>query len=434
MDKLRFVWKKILRFLILLVPNKKYRRELRVRYVYGFNPSKLEIINDNYKKNLVRIKEKVRTEKIKVGFLVSENQKWNCQSVYDAMVASKEFEPVVLITKVHSKHEDFGKFYTSVNENYEYFKSRGMNVEYAYNIETKEYLGLDKFGIDILFYQQPWGIAPKQNIPVTSEFVLSCYVPYFVPIVDSPIEYDSIFHKTLWHQYSINDLVCDEYKKNSKYPLDNYRVVGHPKFDTYLANEEIKNEGYVIYAPHHSFAPSHLNFATFKWNGKFILEYAKSHPEFKFVFKPHPQLKTRMIVRKIMSEKEVDNYFEEWKKIAVFCNDADYHDLFKKSRLMITDCCSFLGEYFPTRKPVINLRNKNSSKFNPFGKAITDCYYKIYDLKTLKSTIKMLLEDNQDPMREQRLKRLEELDIVNTSTASRILNVIKKEILENENE
>ena len=82
------------------------------------------------------------------------------------------------------------------------------------------------------------------------------------------------------------------------------------RFMPYLTNDDVKNEGYIIYAPHHSFAPSHLNFATFKWNGKYILEYAKSHPEFKFVFKPHPQLKTRMIKRHIMSEKEVDNYFE----------------------------------------------------------------------------------------------------------------------------
>ena len=40
-----------------------------------------------------------------------------------------------------------------------------------------------------------------------------------------------------------------------------------------------------------------------------------------------------MIKRHIMSEKEVDNYFEEWKKIAVFCDDADYYDLFKKSKV-----------------------------------------------------------------------------------------------------
>lgn len=431
MNSSKSLWKRILGFLILLIPNKKYRRELRTRFVYGFDISKLEAINNNYKKNIIRIREKIKTEKIKVGFLVSENQKWNCQSVYDEMVASSEFDPVILITKVHSKHDDFGKFYTSVNENYEYFKSRGMNVEYAYSTETKEYIGLDQFGIDILFYQQPWGIVPVQNMRVTSEFALSCYVPYFVPINDSPIDYDLIFHKMLWHQYSINELVCNQYKKNSKHPMNSYRVVGHPKFDTYLSNEEIKNEGYIIYAPHHSFAPSHLNFATFKWNGKYILEYAKSHPEFKFVFKPHPQLKTRMIVRKIMTEKEVDNYFEEWKKIAIYCNDANYFDLFKKSKLMITDCSSFLAEYFPTKNPVINLKNKNSVKFNPFGKAITDCYYKIYDLETLKSTMKMLLEDNQDPMKEQRLKCLENLNIVNTSTASRILNIIKEEILEN---
>lgn len=429
MEKSKSFRAKLLGFLILFIPNKKLRRDLRNCYVYGSDDTQFEVINNNYKKNIERIRVKKKTEKIKVGFLVSENQKWNCQSVYDKMAESDEFEPLVLITKVYSdKHDDFGKFYTSVTENYEYFKSRGMNVEYAYNLEKNEYIGLDNFGIDILFYQQPWAIAPSQNMPVTSEFALSCYVTYGVPMICSPTDYDLNFYKMLWHQYAINEMVSDYYKKCSLKPLDNYKIVGHPKFDSYLINDDVKNEGYIIYAPHHSFAPSHLNFATFKWNGKYILEYAKSHPEFKFVFKPHPQLKTRMIKRHIMSEKEVDNYFEEWKKIAVFCDDADYYDLFKKSRLMITDCSSFLGEYFPTKNPVINLKNKNSVKLNPFGEAITDTYYKVYDLKTLKSTMKMLLEDNLDPMREQRIQRLQELNIINSSTADRILSVIKEEL------
>ena len=417
---------RILGFLVLLVPNKKLRRELRNRYVKGFDDAQFEIIFKNYEKNIVRIKEKSKTEKIKVGFLVSENQKWNCQSVYEEMAKSSDFEPVVLITKVYSeKHDDFGKFYTSVQENYEFFKNRGMNVEYAYDIEKKEYLGLDTFGVDIVFYQQPWAIAPNQDMPITSEFALSCYVPYGVAVVSSLTDYDLNFYRMLWQQYSVNNLVCEHFKKMSFHRLENYKVVGHPKFDEYLRQDDVKNEGYIIYAPHHSFAPSHLNFATFKWNGKYILEYAKSHPELKFVFKPHPQLKTRMIIRKIMSEKEVDNYFEEWKKIAVFCNDADYYDLFKKSRMMITDCSSFLGEYFPTKNPVINLKNKNSVKFNPFGQKITDSYYKVYDLKTLKEVMKMLLEDNQDPMKEQRLETLKELDIINTPACERILKEIR---------
>ncbi len=417
--------------IISLVPIKKYRRMLRNAIESDFGQKEFDEIQARYDKIIERIKNTSATQKIKVAFLVSENQKWNCQSVYDAMAASNDFEPMILITGIHhGSNKDFGKYYTSIKENYDFFASKGMNVEYAYNLETGEFLPLDSFNPDIIFYQQPWAIHPIQHIPETSKFALSCYVPYGICVIDCPTDYDQNFYKMLWHQYSINEIIVNHFHSQCKNLPNNYHVVGHPKLDTYLENNSDGSQGYIIYAPHHSFAPSHLNFATFKWNGQFILEYAKSHPEFKFVFKPHPQLKTRLIVRKIMTEQEVDAYFDEWKNIAVFCNDADYYDLFKKSRLMITDCSSFLGEYFPSKRPVINLKNKNSIGLNPFGQAMTDCYYKAYNLNELQKHLKTLLEDNEDPMKEKRLARLKELNLLNTPSSIRILNLLRHKLKE----
>jgi len=417
--------------IIALIPIKKYRRSIRNLIEENIGQKQIEEIHQRYTQIIKRIKSNSKNKKIKVVFLVSENQKWNCQSVYDAMSASEDFEPLILITGVYSAHhKNLGKFYTSSKENYDFFASKGMNVDYAIDLNTKEFIPLDKFAPDIIFYQQPWAIHPTQDIPKTSKFALSCYVPYGVCVINCPTDYDQTFYKELWHQYSINEIIVNHFKSQCKNLQNNYKIVGHPKLDTYLKNDNDDSKGYIIYAPHHSFAPSHLNFATFKWNGKFILEYAKSHPEFKFVFKPHPQLKTRLIHRKIMTEQEVNEYFEEWKKIAVFCDDADYYELFKKSQLMITDCSSFLGEYFPSTHPVINLKNKNSIGLNPFGKAITDCYYKVYNLKELKTTLKMLLEDGQDPLYEQRITTLKELDILNTPSSTRILNLLRENLKE----
>ena len=46
---------KFVALLILLIPNKKLRRELRNRYVSGFDNTQLKLISDNYKKNIGRI-------------------------------------------------------------------------------------------------------------------------------------------------------------------------------------------------------------------------------------------------------------------------------------------------------------------------------------------------------------------------------------------
>ena len=123
----------------------------------------------------------------------------------------------------------------------------------------------------------------------------------------------------------------------------------------------------------------------------------------------------------------------KWKKVAIFCNDADYYDLFKKSRLMITDCSSFLGEYFPSKHPVINLKNKNSIQLNPFGQAMADCYYKAYNLNELKTHLKTLLEENLDPMQDIRLAKLQELNILNSPSSTRIINLLRTILNEKEN-
>lgn len=49
-----------------------------------------------------------------------------------------------------------------------------------------------------------------------------------------------------------------------------------------------------------------------------MLDWAKCHPEFKWVFKPHPRLKNALIKNNIMSEEEVERYYSEWEKIGLY--------------------------------------------------------------------------------------------------------------------
>ena len=79
----------------------------------------------------------------------------------------------------------------------------------------------------------------------------------------------------------------------------------------YLDNKN-QSKKYIIYAPHYSVKNSELKLGTFDWNGKFILEYAKKHPEFDWIFKPHPLCKHNFIRSKIFKNmEEVNNYYNE---------------------------------------------------------------------------------------------------------------------------
>ena len=422
---MKFLYKFLRTFNFIFISSdarRKFRQAMDAR-VYG-KPS--DIFTDNYLSVIEKLKTK--KSKIKAVFLVSENQKWNWQSVYDDMLHSPDFEPLVLITNIWLKRKtDIRLSESTLQENYDFFKNKGMNVEYAYDNSTDTYYPLDKFGADIVFYQQPWNIHPIQNLEETSKYALSCYVPYGIPVCDIGSEYDINFYRKVWAYFEINQDMYDFLETKDKDLVKNHVVCGHPKLDTYFNKVTCdKAEKYIIYAPHHSFFPAHLNLATFKWNGEYILNFAKTHPEYKFVFKPHPWLKATIIKRHIMTKDQVENYYNDWKKIGVYCNDADYFDLFKKSSLLLTDCASFIVEYFPSTHPVIHLRNRFSPKFLPFVEKITDCYYKVFDLKTLKTVLNSLLVENNDFLEEKRLKTINNMKFLEQKCSQRILNYLRQ--------
>lgn len=385
-------------------------------------------IHLHYIKVKNRIKRNVKNgKKIKVLFLATEDCKWNYTSLYENLKKDSLFETILLfaprMNKIHQEKENILK-------NFKFFKSKYPETQWAYDLETRHYHSLKEFNPDIVFYTQPWDINKTQNIKKVSKYALTCYCPY--PLAESPetlIVNLKKFHINLWKHFIIADPVKTQYKDELNYTSKNITVTGHPKLDFYLKKHNKNYQKYVIYAPHSSFPKfSWCKCATFEWNGLHILEYAKKHPEFNWVFKPHPDVYTNLIRNKIMTKEEVDNYYQEWEKIGLYYNTGDYFPIFQDSKCLITDCISFLGEYLPTKKPVIHLRSKYTVNYMALNKEIIKHYYQAWDLKELDNHLKNILENNKDPMLEERLACLEEMQLGTSSSADRIIQNIKQSL------
>jgi CDP-glycerol glycerophosphotransferase (TagB/SpsB family) len=203
-------------------------------------------------------------------------------------------------------------------------------------------------------------------------------------------------------------------------------VTGHPKLEAYNRHEKIQGDKRtIIYAPHHSFDFSWLNFATFHWNGVEILNFAKEHPEFNFIFKPHQGFRKRVVKYGVFTEEQAKNYYEEWEKIGTVYDKGDYFDLFVNSDCLITDCGSFLAEYLPTKQPVIHLINENSFEHSPALKKASSNYYKVKNLEEMNEAFQKVLVQEEDPLREARLKDLEDLNLVTNATEN-IITYLKE--------
>ena len=210
--------------------------------------------------------------------------------------------------------------------------------------------------------------------------------------------------------------------------------IGYPKLDAYLLPYNSENNYWkdnnkikIIYAPHHSFEKSELNIATFKKNGEYILDLAKKYcDKTTWIFKPHPRFKYALLKNKIMNEDEIQNYYQEWKKIGNVYESGNYFDIFKTSNLMITDCASFLGEYLPTLKPLIRLVNEQGLNLNSIGKLITQGYYQVDNNVSLEKTLVDLISNNTDPYLPKRKEANNIFFNNKTSSSEKIFNTLLK--------
>jgi len=375
-----------------------------------------KLLKKKYKDNITRISLDAKSRKIRVGFYVNDT-KWKCQNLYDLLVKNEHFEPFILVGKTFVKwtHPEF-QTKGDIEEIYNSFKSKGMNVYMAFDFEKYKPIPLEKFKPDIIFYSRQWGLYTEHGIQNTSDYALSCYVPYFISNSSGKLEAGAEFHNDLWRYYVLNNDLVKEYRKYMSNRGDNLKVVGHPILDEYLKFETSLNK-YVIYAPHWTVGGNtKLNYATFEWNGKYILDFAKNHPEFNWVFKPHPNLAATLVSENIMSEEEVKDYYSQWEEIGIKYEGFDYIEMFQNSRLLITDCGSFLAEYMPSKNPVILLHSNLAAKYNFLAEKVTKYYYKASNLEELKHLLEEVLISGIDKNRENRLKMLDELHLaVNAS-------------------
>ena len=391
------------------------------------NRKNIELIKNNYENLLKKFNNNTAERPIKVLFLVNDIAKWKAQSLYDLMKESHEFKPFIALTLADYQPKlDLIDRKKIIDEAYNFFTSKSMDCVIAYDAEHNKEFNLDEFEPHMVFYQQPWQIAKNQLPLAVSKFALTFYIPYYVQNYGEPyLECHQELHQTIFRYYIIDKNWEIQYLPELKNAAGSIKGLGHTALDIYYKNNTENENKYVIYAPHHSIS-DWPNFATIQKNGKEILEYAKSHKELNWVFKPHPNLKYRLIKNKIMTQDEANKYYKEWESFATVSYDSDYTKYFLNSKALITDSASFLTEYFCTGKPVIHLISSRANvKAQPPFQKILDTFYEVRNTGEMLNEFNNILIKNNDYAKEKRLKALEESKLTNVYAAENILNDLK---------
>lgn len=353
-----------------------------------------DFIFNNLNLFLFKIKRKSN-----IYFLVNEEQKWSTDQLY--LELKKHFDVKIVL---------LGNPYTGKIENnvYDFFSKKGDVIIYP-KLNFFQKLKL-LFKGDIIFFQQPWGMENK--IRYMHFFCLTIYIPYSAITVKDSIDYNvENFHRYLWLYVAQNEHVFNFFKEFQLKRGINCKVLGYPKFDDlyreYLNDENIFHDfgkKKIIYAPHHSLENSILGLGTFDKYFEILVNIVGLKRS-SFVYKPHPRLEYTLTCEELFfSIEDYEEYLKKWNNRinSKIMNQGDYGSLFSESDFIITDCSSFLIEYFFTGKPIIWLKSdRQKIDFNSFVEELKESFYIVNSCDDILKYIEML-ENDEDIMKETR--------------------------------
>ena len=392
------------------------------------------LVSSGYHLTLSNLRKK-RDKKTIVGFFVSEISKWKGQPLYDILTKDDAFDPIILVypTIDEVKYDD-SKLLITLVEKACYFESRGMKVKRVWDATKHRCLSLHDINCDILFYQQPWDYSLLPGLFATAFHSLTFYFPYYLVNNFYPeIEINTYLHRYIFRYILLNDYQVSLYDNliSSRLYAGEMVGLGHPFLDALSCGRSIQNNrDYIIYAPHFSIPVGGksriLNYSTFLDFGLFVLDFAINNPQYKWVFKPHPRLRNELVQSGVWTIQKVDAYYSQWEKIGTVCYSSDYLDYFFNSRVLITDCGSFLTEFSCTNRPIIRLIPQSDViPPNPALKGLFSTFYEARNTEELLDLFEMIIYRGEDPNKEERTKCLTDIHLIDTSSSEKIVSYIK---------
>ncbi len=356
-----------------------------------------------------------RKDKLKIGFVLYDSSMWCGDELYDLFARDERFEPTIFLCLRTDKTQD-----ELVRKDFahgaEQFKSHGRNVvalvEKNSPVEPQ----------DVLIYLTPYlNVLPDAFQPskLTAR-TLVAYIPYAFNATTYEISDYAIFH-TAWKVFFESNFSLKLFDAHSKLGMPRGLLSGYPKLDALLDGRTDFHFNWkttrpdakkIIYAPHWSINKG-VKYSTFHLNGKFMYEFARSHPETSWVVKPHPNLLYSAVKSGLFkSAADFEAYLQAWNELpnAQVVTGGYYLDIFATSDGLIHDGGSFIAEYQFTHKPSIFL-TRDTQKFNELGRKILDASYLVdgSDTQAIAELIKKVFVDGEDFKRDERRKVFDEL-------------------------
>ena len=355
-----------------------------------------------------------RKDKIKIAFTMVEAAHWCGKDLYDLFANDERFETTVFLCF------DFRKIANDIVKDdfmrgVEQLKSHGINVVPVTDKDAK--LPVQ----DVMIYLSPYltRFPDIFNLKNLTAKTLAIHIPYaFDTSIHIKRFYSGELFLILWKVFFSSTITLENYKKKCVIGMPRGIYSGYPRMDIFFKPDTKFHFNWkmtrpdakkIIWAPHHSVSkdPS-INYATFRWNYKFMYELAKANPAISWVVKPHPWLLYKAVREKIFpSAAAFQKYLQMWEALpnAMVYTGGYYQDIFATSDGLIHDCGSFSAEYQYLDKPMIYL-TRPEQNHNELGKEILKASYLVdgKDLKGIAALLQKIFIEGKDDKAAERKK------------------------------
>ncbi|MGN0014146.1 MAG: CDP-glycerol glycerophosphotransferase family protein [Candidatus Gastranaerophilaceae bacterium] len=325
-------------------------------------------------------------------FICPDYKAWGVKNLYDLMVKSDYFEPIIAISPYNHQSKNVAEDITKkINDNLKYFKSLNYNCVVLNN---NSYLSeMEKISPDIVFFNSTLFLDSIIDIfNCAKKTCLTAYVSYGYFLTNlQDGQFNTPIHNLLDYIFWETPMTLEMSKKYAFNKGVNGYFLGYTKIDdlndkNYIPKDVWKKQATpkkrIIWAPHHSIEndKEHFGFSMFMELHEFMFELAEKYKDkIQIAFKPHPLLKGRLATQ-VWDKEKTEEYYNKWQEIEnCQLEDGVYTDLFLTSDAMIMDSVSFMCEYTAMNKPCLfTVRDESvNHKFNELGTLIFDkCLYK----------------------------------------------------------
>jgi hypothetical protein len=326
-------------------------------------------------------------DRIKVVFLTFYFEAWDALAdVHAEMLTDPRFEVTVIsIPRRFRKDEPFG----GEDRVSGFFDALGVeHLSFDFADSEEGLIRLREIAPDYVFINYPWqrNYQPGYRVEALSEFTKVCYVPYYsLALVNEPGEVGVTPYLYTQRSNQLASLVFTQDRNT----LDAYsrtergngyvHLTGTPKLDALVRKTRelgdtwpLSNSGNrrMVWAPHHSFSSSWLNFGLFPEIFQEMLVFAIEHPNLDIVMRPHPIMFGTLVEQEIVPEAVLTVWLEKWRALpnTAIDHESDIGQLFAAADLFVTDGISFLGEYpIATGRPTIFFDKSGHWPWSPLG-------------------------------------------------------------------